>query len=298
MSDEASVSRLHLIDATFELFRAYFAMPSEKSPEGSEVGATRGLISSMLALLHEPDVTHVAAATDQIIESFRNDLFPGYKTGAGIEPDLWAQFPLAEEALQALGITLWPMRQFEADDALATAAARFMEQVDEVVILSPDKDLAQCVRGQRVVTFDRIRRRRYDEAAVVEKFGIGPPAIPDYLALTGDTADGIPGLPGWGPKSAATLLREYGALENIPDDPARWQVPVRGAARLAASLRERRSDANLYKVLATLRIDANVTEKLDDLRWRGVPRRRFAALCERLGLDGLKARPRHWYDGD
>lgn len=295
--NDGHVARLHLIDATFELFRAYFAMPSEKAPDGREVGAIRGLVSSMLALLQEPDVTHVAAATDQIIESFRNRLFPGYKTGAGIEPDLWAQFPLAEEALRALGVVVWPMREFEADDALATAAARFAGEVDEIVILSPDKDLAQCVRGERIVTFDRIRKRRYDEAAVMAKFGVGPGSIPDYLALTGDTADGIPGIPGWGAKSAAALLHEYGALERIPDDAAEWRVKVRGADRLAATLRERRDDANLYKVLATLRTDANVTNRLSDLQWRGVPRRPYQELCDRLGLAGLRDRPRSWEGG-
>ncbi len=290
--------RLHLIDATFELFRAYFAMPGEKSPDGREIGAIRGLISSMLALLHEPDVTHVGAATDQVIESFRNDLFPGYKTGDGIEPDLWAQFPLAEEALAAVGIAVWPMREFEADDALATAAARFADQVDQVVILSPDKDLAQCVRDDHVVCFDRLRKRRYDEAGVIEKFGVTPQSIPDYLALTGDTADGIPGLPGWGAKSAAVVLREYVRLEDIPADPASWRVKVRGAARLSATLNRQRDDALLYKVLATLRTDANVTKRLSDLQWHGVPRRRFNALCERLGLGGLRDRPRRWNEAD
>jgi 5'-3' exonuclease len=290
------VARLHLIDATFELFRAYFAMPSEKSPQGVEIGATRGLISSMLALLHEPDVTHVGAATDHVIESFRNDLFAGYKTGEGIEPELWAQFPLAEEALDALGIVVWAMREFEADDALATAAAKFADQVERVVILSPDKDLAQCVRGDHVVCFDRLRKRRYDEAGVVEKFGVPPRSIPDYLALTGDTADGIPGLPGWGAKSAAALLAAYGTIEDIPLDPNAWQVKVRGAARLAATLREGLDDALLYKTLATLRTDANVTNRLSDLQWRGVPRQKFTALCDRLGLGGLRDRPRHWDD--
>ncbi len=296
MTESQRVARLHVVDATFELFRAYFAMPSEKSPEGQEIGATRGLVSSMLALLHEPDVTHIGAATDHVVESFRNDLFPGYKTGEGIEPDLWSQFPLAEEALQAVGITLWPMVEFEADDALATAAARFADEVGEVVILSPDKDLAQCVRGDHVVCFDRLRKRRYDEAGVIEKFGVEPRSIPDYLALTGDTADGIPGLQGWGAKSAATVLREYVRLEEIPEDPDEWSVKVRGAARLSATLNRQRDDALLYKRLATLRTDANVTKRLSDLQWRGVPRRRFNDLCDQLGLGRLRDRPRHWDD--
>ncbi len=288
------IERLHLVDATFELFRAYFAMPSEKAPDGREIGAVRGLIGSMLSLLQQADVTHIAAATDQVIESFRNDLYPGYKTGEGIEPDLWAQFPLAEEALRALGMVVWPMREFEADDALATAAATFTEQVDQIVILSPDKDLAQCVRGERVVTFDRIRKRRYDEAGVVEKFGVGPASIADYLALTGDSADGIPGLPGWGAKSAAALLRVYHHIEDIPDDPLQWRVAVRGASRLAASLAENRADAHLYKRLTTLRTDANVTKRLADLQWRGVPRLHFHSLCDQLGLGTLRDRPRRW----
>lgn len=286
--------KLHLVDATFELFRAYYAMPGERAPDGREVGAVRGLVGSMLALLREPDVTHVAAATDHVIESFRNDLFAGYKTGAGIEPDLLAQFPLAEDALRALGMVVWPMQELEADDAIASAAARFADQVDEVVILSPDKDLAQCVRDGRVVTFDRIRKRRYDEAAVIEKLGVGPASIPDYLALTGDTADGIPGLPGWGAKSAAALLREYHTLERIPDDASQWPVKVRGAARLAATLRERRDDAMLYKSLATLRTDANLTARLSDLRWAGVPRKAFSQLCRELGWGALESRPHRW----
>src|SRR5215470_18338850 len=192
--------RLHLLDATYELFRAYFAMPSERAPDGREVGAIRGLIGSTLALLREPAVTHVGAATDHVIESFRNRLFAGYKTGDGIPPDLWAQFPLAEEAFESLGIVVWPMVEFEADDAIATAAARFAAAVEQVVILSPDKDLAQCVTGNRVVLHDRIRRVTYDAAAVRARFGVPPAAIPDYLALVGDRADGFPGLPGWGAK--------------------------------------------------------------------------------------------------
>jgi len=290
----ARIARLHLVDATFELFRAYFAMPGEKAPDGREVGAVRGLLSSMLSLLREPDVTHIGAATDHVIESFRNDMFPGYKTGHGIEPDLWAQFPLAEDALRALGITVWPMLEFEADDGLATAAARFTNEVEEVIILSPDKDMAQCVRGERVVSFYRIRKRRYDEAAVIEKFGVRPTSIPDYLALTGDSADGIPGLPGWGAVSSATLLAEYNSLEEIPDDPDTWTVKVRGAARLARTLQDQRADAELYKDLATLRTDANVTKRLDSLCWSGVPRQQFIALCDRLGLTGLKDRPHRW----
>jgi 5'-3' exonuclease len=279
--------QLHLIDATFELFRAYYGQPVARAPDGREVGAVRGLIRSTVVLLRDPEVTHVAAATDHVIESFRNQLFPGYKTGAGIPPDLWAQFPLAEEALRALGVAVWPMVEFEADDALATAAARYAGDSQRVVLLSPDKDLAQCVRGQRIVTHDRIRGVTYDEDAVRAKFGVGPASIPDLLALTGDTADGIPGLPGWGRKSAAVVLAAYEHIDAIPDDPAKWTVAVRGRDRLAATLAERRSDALLYKRLATLRTDVPLTESLADLHWQGVPRRAFASLSGELGFGAL-----------
>jgi 5'-3' exonuclease len=288
------MSALYLIDGTFELFRAYGALPSMRAPDGREVGAVRGLIASMLVLLREPAVTHVAAATDHIIESFRNRLFAGYKTAEGIPPDLWAQFPLAEEALDALGIVVWPMVEFEADDALATAAARFAGSVDRVVILSPDKDLAQCVEGQHIVTHDRIRRITYDDAAVQAKFGIPPAAVPDLLALVGDSADGIPGIPGWGAKSAAAVLNAYGYLEAIPDNPDAWSIAIRGRDRLAATLAARRADAQLYKTLATLRRDVPIAESLAELEWRGVPRLRFEALCTRLGLIGLSTRPTRW----
>lgn len=283
--------QLHLIDATFELFRAFYGQPTSTAPDGGEVGAVRGLIRSTLPLLRDAAVTHVAAATDHVIESFRNDLFPGYKTGAGIDPDLWAQFPLAEEALRALGIVVWPMVEFEADDALATAAARFADEVERIVLLSPDKDLAQCVRGRRIVTHDRIRGLTYDEAGVRTKFGVAPTSIPDLLALTGDTSDGIPGLPGWGRKSAAAVLATFGHIEAIPDEPSHWPLTVRGRDRLAATLAAQRREALLYKTLATLRLDVPLGEGLDDLRWRGVPRRAFADLCARLGLDNLT--PRH-----
>jgi 5'-3' exonuclease len=286
--------KLHLLDATYELFRAFFAMPSERSPGGHEVGAIRGLIGSTLALLREPGVTRVGAATDHVIESFRNQLFLGYKTGAGIAPELWAQFPLAEEALRALGVVVWPMVEFEADDALATAAARFADQVEQVVILSPDKDLCQCVRGQRVVTHDRRRGITYDAPAVREKFGVDPQSIPDLLALVGDTADGIPGVPGWGMKTAAAVLRVYETIEAIPDDAAYWKLKLRGAERLAMSLARQRADALLYKRLATLRTDVPLRETLADLEWRGVKRAEYEALCQRLGFGNLMNRPTRW----
>ncbi len=285
---------LHLLDGTYELFRAYFALPEAKAPDGGEVGAVRGLIATVLALLRDPELTHVAAATDHVVESFRNDLFAGYKTGAGIPADLWAQFPLAEEALQAMGVTVWPMVEFEADDALATAAARFAPRVDQVIILSPDKDLAQCVVGRRVVTLDRRRGLTYDEDAVRAKFGVAPASIPDFLALVGDAADGIPGIPGWGAKSAAAVLAIYGHIEAIPDAEEKWTVELRGRARLAGALASRRGEASLYKRLATLRTDVPLRESLADLRWEGVPRRRYQSFCERLGIRDLRDRPARW----
>jgi 5'-3' exonuclease len=290
------MAKLHLLDATYELFRAFFAMPSERAPDGREVGAIRGLIGSTLALLREPDVTHVGAATDHVIESFRNRLFAGYKTGEGIDPDLFAQFPLAEDALRALGIVVWPMVEFEADDALASAAARFADQVEQVVILSPDKDLCQCVRGKKVVTHDRRRVKTYDDAGVQEKFGVPPGAIPDLLALVGDAADGIPGIPGFGMKTAATVLREFCSIDAIPDDPVRWTLKVRGADRLAATLAARRADAVLYKELATLRTDVPLKQGLNELEWRGVQRTAYTALCKQLGFGDLAQRPTKWGD--
>ncbi len=282
---------LHLIDGTYELFRAFFAMPSERTRDGQEVGAVRGLIGSMAALLRNPRLTHVAAATDHVIESFRNQLFAGYKTGEGIDMDLFSQFPLAEEAFAALGIAVWPMVEFEADDGLATGAARWGGEVEQVQILSPDKDLCQCVDGSHIVTVDRRREKIYDDIGVREKFGVPPKLIPDLLALVGDTADGVPGIPGWGMKSAATVLNACGSLETIPDDPRAWPVKVRGAERLAAALAAQRTDATLYKLLTTLRTDATLPhQSLDELRWQGVDRPRFEALCACLGFGELAKR--------
>jgi 5'-3' exonuclease len=277
---------LHLVDATFELFRAFYAVPPEKAADGTPVNAVRGILASTISLLRQPEVTHLAGATDQVIESFRNDLFPGYKTGEGIDPDLWAQFPLAEEGLRALGVVVWPMVEFEADDALATAAHRFAAAVDQVVILSPDKDMAQCVRGEHVVTHNRIRKKTYAEADVITKFGVPPASIPDLLALVGDNADGYPGIPGWGMKSAAAVLAVYGHIEDIPRDPGTWRAPVRGAAKLAEALFTRWSEVQLYKYLATVRTDAPLAESLEDLRWRG-PSREWQAFCDRWGFRGL-----------
>jgi 5'-3' exonuclease len=238
----------------------------------------------MLALLREPGVSHVAVAFDHVIESFRNQLFDGYKTGDGIDPDLWGQFELAERVCAALGLVVWPMVEFEADDALASAAFRFAgeAEVEQVLIASPDKDLAQCVVGTRVVCLDRMRKKLLDEAGVNVKFGVTPAQIPDYLALVGDSADGIPGVPRWGAKSAAAVLREYGSIDAIPDSAASWRVAVRGAAALAESLSERRTDALLYKRLATLRADVPLTENLEDLRYRGALRAPLEALAAEL----------------
>jgi 5'-3' exonuclease len=277
--------KLHLVDGTYELFRAYYGAPAARAPDGSEVGATRQLLRSMLTLLSEPGVTHAAAAFDTIIESFRNDLFAGYKTGAGLDPDLVSQFPLAERATHALGMVTWGMIEFEADDALATAAHRFWETVEQVVICSPDKDLTQCVRGDRVVCRDRMRNKILDADGVVAKFGVRPACIPDWLALVGDTSDGYPGIPRWGAKSAAAVLARYERLEAIPDDVTAWDVKVRGAAALAQSLQDHRAEAGLYRTLATLRTDVGLGEDLEALAWRGARRDELGALCGELGME-------------
>jgi 5'-3' exonuclease len=288
--------RVHLIDGTYELFRAYFGAPRATAPGGMEVGATRGLLRSLLSLAREDGVTHLACAFDQVIESFRNELFAGYKTGEGVPADLMAQFPLAERAAEALGIVTWRMVEFEADDALATAAARWGDApgVAQVLICTPDKDLAQCVRGTRVVCFDRMRRRLIDEAGVIEKFGVPPASIPDWLALVGDTADGIPGVPRWGAKAAAALLARYGHVDAIPDDETTWTVAVRGAGALGSSLRDNREPVALYRQLATLRTDAPLPESLDDLRWRGARRDDLAQLCLEIGEEALLERVPQW----
>jgi 5'-3' exonuclease len=273
--------KIHLIDGTYELFRNFYAAPSSRSADGAEVGAVRGLMRSLLALLGTDGVTHAAIAFDHVIESFRNELYPGYKSGDGVDPKLYAQFEPAEEACRALGIVTWPMIEFEADDAIATAAARFVDDVDiaQVVICSPDKDLAQCISGRRVVCLDRMRRKIIDEDAVVEKYGVRPASIPDWLALVGDAADGLPGIAGWGAKSTAIVLGVYEKLERIPDDPREWSVKVRGADRLAAALRAGRREALLFRRLATLRTDVPLKESIDDLRWRGPVTARLATMA-------------------
>jgi len=286
--------RVHLIDGTYELFRAWFGAPSARDGEGREVGAARALARQLLKHQREHAITHVGVAFDHVIESFRNELFDGYKTGEGLDPDLYGQFALAEDVTRALGFVTWPMVEFEADDALATAAARLEPEarVAEIVLLSPDKDLAQCVRGTRTVTL--WKERRLDEDGVRERYGIAPGSIPDWLALVGDEADGIPGLPGFGARSASQLLAEYGHLEHVPDDAAAWRVAPRGAARLAETLAARRDDARLYRRLATLRTDVPLTEGLEALEWRGADRAAVEALAARLGDERLVERIPRW----
>jgi 5'-3' exonuclease len=273
---------VYLVDGTYELFRHYYAMPSAKDAKGQEVAAVRGVIHSMLSMING-GALYLGVATDHVIESFRNRLWPGYKTGAGIEPDLYTQFPLLEEALEALGIPVWAMTEFEADDALASAAAAAERdpRVDRVVICTPDKDLAQCVRGTRVVQLHRRTRTTLDEAGVKAKFGVAPTSIPDYLALVGDAADGYPGLRGWGAKSAASVLAKFEHLESIPADPRMWGVNAASPAALAQTLARERDQALLFRDLATLRTDLPLFESVDALRWHGETPA-FADLAARL----------------
>jgi len=276
------VPEVHLIDGTYELFRHFYALPSVRDADGREVGAVRGVVASVLGMLNA-GATHVGVATDHVIESFRNELWPGYKTGAGIDPDLLAQFPLLEESLAALGVAVWPMVEFEADDALAAAAAAATldERVERVIVCTPDKDLAQCVRGTRVVQMDRRARTIRDESGVIAKFGVPPASIPDYLALVGDAADGYPGLPGWGPKSSAAILARFGTLEHIPEDWRQWSANVMNAASLSRTFNRDRERAFLFRHLATLRTDIPLFENIDALRWQG-PTPEFAAFGNRF----------------
>ncbi len=289
--------RVHLVDGTYELFRAHFGrQPDRTSPDGRDVKATVGVVSSLLRLLTDPDeaVTHVAVAFDNPIRSFRNDLFDGYKTEEGVEPELLAQFDDVEDAVTALGVRVWSMDEFEADDALATAATALAEQVEQVRILTPDKDLGQVVRGRRIVQVDSMRQREFDEDGVRERLGVPPAAIPDYLALVGDTADGIPGLAGFGAKSAATLLNDYGTIDRIPRDPSLWTTRPRGADRLSETLEAHREEAALYRRLATLVTDVPLDTSLDALAWAGAPRGAFEAWCDRLGVTTLRDRVPRW----
>jgi 5'-3' exonuclease len=294
--------QVHLVDATYELFRAHFApRPPVLGRDGMVLSGVSGLVEQLLFLLRDQGATHVGCATDQVIESFRNDLYPGYKTSAGMPPELLAQFPIAERAIEALGIVLWPMVAFEADDAIAAAADRFAAdpRVERVVICTPDKDMAQCVRDERVVLWDRRRDLVYDDAGVQAKWGVPPASVADRLALVGDAADGFPGLPGWGDKSAAAVLARYGRLEDIPERGSDWDVPgLRNPVGLAATLRDRMDEALLYRDLARLRTTTDGVPipqaDVDELEWRGADAGAWAAFCADTGLERLARRPHRW----
>jgi len=289
--------RVHLVDGTYELFRAHFApRPPRVGRDGRPLSACIGIAFSLLGLLDDANeaATHVAVAFDNPIRSFRNDLFDGYKTEEGVPPELLGQFDEAEEVTAALGITVWSMDRWEADDALASGAAQLRDVAEQVRILTPDKDLGQCIRGERVVQIDRMRNKLVDEAALRARRGVGPESIADLLALTGDTADGIPGIPGFGEKTSAALLARWIHIEAIPDDPRKWDVAVRGADRLAGNLVPRRADAMLYKQLATLVEDVPLFDSPDELRWRGADRERWHAWCESADMAELRDRPKAW----
>jgi 5'-3' exonuclease len=281
---------VHLVDGTYELFRHFFAVPSASDVNGQEVGAVRGVLASVLSMF-EGGTTHIGVATDHVVESFRNDLYPGYKTSEGVPPELLSQFPILEEALEAMGVVVWPMVQFEADDALSSAAAKAAldDRVTQVFICTPDKDLSQCVVGSRVVQLDRRKNIARDEAGVVEKFGVSPQSIPDYLAVVGDSADGFPGIQGWGAKGAAQVFSQYPHLEDIPKDWKMWHSSIRRARPLAETLFAGWNDAMLFRTLATLRLDVPVFDSVDELRWPG-PRPHFEDYCHRLGSPVLLGR--------
>lgn len=287
--------KVHLVDGTYELFRSHFGAPPRTAPDGREVGATVGLLNSLCALALTPGITHIACAFDHVIESFRNRLYAGYKTGEGVDPKLLAQFPLAEKAVAALGIVVWPMVDFEADDALATGVSLFQNQagVEQVVICSPDKDLAQLVSGQSVVCWDRRRDVVMDEEGVINKFGVRPRSIPDWLALVGDAADGYPGIPMWGARSASVVLSRFEHLESIPSDSRQLGLPLGRASRLVESLRDRRDEALLYRLLATLRSDVPIEHELMDLEWRGAAAD-LRDVCRDLGNEALVKRISRW----
>jgi 5'-3' exonuclease len=282
--------KVHLVDGTYELFRHFFGAPPHRNAEGEEVAAVRGVLSSVLQLIDE-GATHVGVATDHVIESFRNGMWPGYKTGDGVDPDLRSQFWPLEDGLRAMGVYVWPMVDLEADDALASGAAVAGDdgEVDQVVICTPDKDLGQCVRGRRIVQLDRRKNVLIDEAGVVAKFGVAPASIPDYLALVGDSADGFPGLSGWGAKSASAVLARWAHIEDVPPDAGAWEVTVRGAPKLATTLRENFDNALLFKDLATLRVDRTLLPEVSALRWNG-PTADFDGVCARLDADAVARR--------
>jgi 5'-3' exonuclease len=281
---------VHLLDGTYELFRHFFAVPSSTDVNGQEVGAVRGVLGSVMSMM-ENGATHIGVATDHVVESFRNDLYDDYKTSEGVAPELLSQFPILEEALQAMGVVVWPMIYFEADDALASAAAKAAQNKDvaQVLICTPDKDLSQCVVGTRVVQVDRRRDALRDEAGVEARFGVKPQSIPDYLAVVGDSADGFPGVAGWGEKAAASTLSHYQHLEHIPKDWQKWEPSIKKARRLSESLFSAWDDALLFRTLATLRLDVPVFENVDELRWQG-PREDFAELCQRLKASNMLKR--------
>ena len=288
--------KIHLVDGTYELFRAYYGVPSALSPDGTEVGAVRGLVQTLLSLLRQDDVTHVGCAFDSVVESFRNKMFSGYKTSDGMPEDIKNQFALAERAAKALGVVVWPMGEFEADDAIASAVHQWRDvsDVEQIIICSPDKDLAQMVIGTRVVLLDRRRRITIDEEGVRDKFGVLPDSIPDYLALVGDAADGIPGIPKWGAKTASTVLKRYTHIEAIPESHLLWDAEVRGAKTVAENLVTHKTDAFLYRELATLCVNVPILESIDDLKWVGANRSEYVELCNDMGFDGLASSPNQW----
>jgi 5'-3' exonuclease len=281
---------VHLIDGTYELFRHFFAVPAAADVNGQEIGAVRGVLTSVLSMI-ERGTTHLGVATDHIVESFRNDLYPGYKTSEGVAPELLSQFPILEDALEAMGVVVWPMVEFEADDALASAAEKAAKdhRVSQVLICTPDKDLSQCVVGTRVVQLDRRHNVVRDEAGVVAKFGVKPQSIPDYLAVVGDSADGFPGVTGWGEKAAAAILSHYSHLEDIPKDWREWHPSIRRARPLSESLFSAWDDALLFRTLATLRLDVPVFDTVADLRWKG-PRPNFEEYCQQMKVRDLVGR--------
>ena len=281
---------IYLVDGTYELFRHFYAMPSAKDANGQEVAAVRGVLASVLSMI-ERGTTHLGVATDHVVESFRNDLYPGYKTSEGVPPELLSQFTILEEALEAMGVKVWPMVYFEADDALASAASKAAqdESANQIFICTPDKDLSQCVVGTRVVQFDRRQNLLRDEAGVVAKFGVQPQSIPDYLAVVGDSADGFPGLPGWGAKAAALTLSQYPHLENIPKNWNDWHPSIRKARSLSESLFNQWPDALLFRTLAILRLDAPVFDSIADLRWSGA-HPNFEEYCRRFKSPDLLRR--------